>query len=142
MNSGNRPLRIAVADDDPRLRDYFKRALSLLGHQVVALAADGDELLAACLKCQPDLILTDLQMPRMNGVEAIRRIWQVMAIPAIVITGLPDRELFASSGAQQAPQCLLKPVPLAELRQAISRAALRGAAISQRGAAISQMSVP
>lgn len=135
MNSVNRPLRIAVADDDPRLRDYFKRALSVLGHQVVVLAADGDELLAGCLKCRPDLIISDLQMPRMNGVEAIQRIWQAMAIPAILITGLPDRELCTSNGAQQTPQCLLKPVPLAELRQAISRAAMGGAAASQFGVA-------
>ena len=135
MNRVNRPLRIAVADDDPRLRDYFKRALAVLGHQVVVLAADGEELLAGCLKCKPDLIISDLQMPRMNGVEAIRRIWQTMAIPAIVITGLPDRELFTNSGAQQTPQCLVKPVPLAELRQAISRAATRGAATRQLGVA-------
>ena len=107
----------------------------MLGHQVVVLAADGDELVAGCLKCQPDLIITDWQMPRLNGLEAIQRIWKVTTIPAILMTGLPDREIVASGSAQQAPQYLLKPVPLAELRQAINRAAMRGGAASQVGAA-------
>jgi response regulator NasT len=42
------PLRIAVADDEPDMRDYFARILPRLGHQVVASAANGEELVARC----------------------------------------------------------------------------------------------
>ena len=121
MNSPHRTLRIAVADDDPRLRDFFQRALSMLGHEVVVLAADGDELVAGSLRLRPDLIISDLHMPRMTGMEAINRIWQVTLIPAIVITGLPEGELLAGNRTPYSPLCLVKPVPLVELCRAISR---------------------
>lgn len=122
MKSPNRPLRIAVADDDPRLLELFQQILQRLGHEVVVLAADGDELLAGCLNCQPDLIISDFHMPRMNGMEAIQRIWQVAVIPAIVLTGLPDAKLVAGGKGVRSPICLLKPVTLVELCHAINRA--------------------
>lgn len=126
-------LRIAVADDDPRVRDFFERALRLLGYDVVALAADGDELVAACRTCRPDLIITDVHMPKLSGAEAVRRIWQTQHVPAILITGLPDAELVAGHLAPHTPLYLAKPVPLVELRQAITRAAARRAVPAGRG---------
>lgn len=124
MTSFNRPLRIAVADDDPRLRDFFERALTWLGHQVVVLAADGEELVAGCLKSQPDLVITDVHMPRLNGAEAVQRIWQTSHVPVILVTGLPDADLLGRQPSH-APVYLMKPVPLVELGQAIARAAAR-----------------
>ena len=120
-----RSLRIAVADDDPRIRDFLNRALTLLGHQVVGLAADGNELVELCLLTAPDLILTDIHMPGANGLEAIQRIWRTALVPAIVLTGLPDQDLGASANVRQAALCLMKPVPLAELARAIVTAAAR-----------------
>lgn len=124
MRSLNRPLRIAVADDDPRLRDFFERALTWLGHKVVVLAADGEELVAGCLHCEPDLIITDVHMPRLNGAEAVRRIWQTGHVPAILVTGLPDADLLTRQQLST-PIYLMKPVPLVELGQAIARAVAR-----------------
>ena len=125
VSSLNRRLRIAVADDDPRIRDFFERALSLLGYQVVVLAADGEELVAGCRSSAPDIIITDMHMPRLSGAEAVRRIWQTRQVPAILITGLPDADAVGGQSAQQTPLYLVKPVPLMELRRAISLAAAR-----------------
>ncbi len=55
------PLRIAVADDEPDMRDYFARILPRLGHQVVAQAHDGRELVEQCRAAQPDLVITDIR---------------------------------------------------------------------------------
>lgn len=121
MSSLNRPLRIAVADDDPRLREFYERALTWLGHHVVVLAADGEELVTGCMNSQPDLIITDMHMPRLNGAEAVERIWQTGHVPVIVMTGLPDANLLGRQ-SQQGPVYLVKPVPLVELGQAIARA--------------------
>lgn len=112
-----------MADDDPRIRDFLDRALTLLGHQVVGLAADGNELVELCLLTAPDLILTDIHMPGANGLEAIQRIWRNAIVPAIVLTGLPDQDLFKRANVRQAALCLMKPVPLAELARAIMTAA-------------------
>jgi CheY-like chemotaxis protein len=66
-------------------------------------------------------------MPRLNGAEAVRRIWQTRHVPAILITGLPDADAVGGQSAQQTAMYLVKPVPLVELRQAITRAAARHA---------------
>lgn len=125
VSNSFRSLRIVVADDDPRIRDFLKRALTLLGHQVVGLAADGNELVELCLLTAPDLILTDIHMPGANGLEAIQRVWRTAIVPAIVLTGLPDQDLAAGTNVRQAALCLMKPVPLAELARAILTAASR-----------------
>lgn len=123
VSSSFRSLRIAVADDDPRIRDFLERALTLLGHQVVGVAADGNELVELCLVTAPDLILTDIHMPGANGLEAIQRVWRTAIVPAIVLTGLPDQDLTTGANLRQAALCLTKPVPLAELARAIMTAA-------------------
>ena len=71
-----RGMRIAVAEDEPDVRDYFRRILPQLGHDVVGVAADGRELVELCRKQLPDLVITDLRMPGMDGDQAMRVIWQ------------------------------------------------------------------
>ena len=66
-----RTLRIAVADDEPDVRDYFQRMLPRLGHEVVAVASTGRELVELCREHHPDLIIADIRMPEMDGDEAL-----------------------------------------------------------------------
>jgi CheY-like chemotaxis protein len=53
------PLRIVIADDEAEIREYFRRLLSRLGHAVVAEATTGQELVDACGREHPDLVITD-----------------------------------------------------------------------------------
>lgn len=91
-----KPLRIAVADDEPVVRDYFQRMLPLLGHQVVAAASTGSELVELCRQCKPDLIIADLRMPDMDGDAALKQICADHPTPFILISAyskpaeLPD----------------------------------------------------
>jgi response regulator NasT len=79
-------LRIAVADDEPVVREYFCTMLPLLGHQVVAVAQNGRELVDACHKALPDLIIADVRMPDMDGDEALRQICHDRPTPFILIS--------------------------------------------------------
>src|SRR5437868_2168282 len=60
-------VRIAVADDEPRMRQFYEEVLPVLGHEVVYSAATGKELLAGCQQVHPDLVITDIKMPDMDG---------------------------------------------------------------------------
>jgi response regulator NasT len=80
------PLRIAVADDEPVVREYFCTILPLLGHQVVAVAENGQNLVETCREKHPDLIIADVRMPDMDGDEAIRQICLDRPTPFILIS--------------------------------------------------------
>lgn len=79
-------LRIAVADDESDMREFLQKALERLGHQVLGPAENGLQLVELCQQQQPDLIITDIRMPEMNGDEALRQILAVRHVPYIVIS--------------------------------------------------------
>src|SRR5215467_1159414 len=80
------PPRVVIADDQTLVRGGFRLILHLAGIPVVAEAADGKEAVAAVLKYRPDVVLMDIRMPEVDGIEATRRI--VAAGPSRV-TGAP-----------------------------------------------------
>jgi CheY-like chemotaxis protein len=116
-------LQIAIADDDPRMRNYVVYLVKMLGHKASVQAENGAELVEQCLAIVPDLIISDMQMPVMNGLEAVDRIWETNSIPAILVSGLPESELFAGRSPGRRPFYLRKPFNLHELTESIRRAA-------------------
>ena len=67
-------LRVLIADDHPLYRDGLGAALAAAGFDVVGEAADGRQAVALSLELQPDVVIMDLDMPGMGGIEATRRI--------------------------------------------------------------------
>src|SRR3954453_18695573 len=80
-------LRIAVADDDRDIRDFLARFIPLLGHVVHSVSANGRALMEACRADPPDMIIADIQMPDMSGLEAIEAICRRTPVPAVLISG-------------------------------------------------------
>jgi response regulator NasT len=121
----NRSLRIAVADDEPDMRDYFRKILPRLGHQVVAAAETGQELVEECRKTQPDLVITDIKMPDMDGIDAATRLYQEGPVPVILVSAYHEPELIARAEADHILGYLVKPIKQSDLEPTIALAMKR-----------------
>jgi CheY-like chemotaxis protein len=118
-----RPLRIAIADDEPLVRDYFQRMLTRFGHQVVATAANGRELVEMCDEQNPDLIITDIRMPELDGDTAVRQICSVRPTPFILLSACEECHTLIETTSVRQMQ-LTKPVKLHDLIEAIKCVAM------------------
>jgi response regulator NasT len=121
----NPSLRIAVADDELDMRDYFKKCLSRLGHQIVAVAQNGRELVEECKAQHPDLVITDIKMPGMDGIEAAIQIYQDRPVPVILVSAYHDPQLIARAGSDHIMGYLVKPIEQADLEPVIALAMRR-----------------
>ena len=117
----NERLRIAVADDEAFIRRYFQEVLPDLGHEVVVVASNGRQLVEGCLGCEraPDLVLSDIRMPEMDGIEAAAAIAQRVVIPVILISAFHDEDLIGRAAASEVMAYLIKPIGRPDLEAAI-----------------------
>jgi AmiR/NasT family two-component response regulator len=119
------PLRIAVADDEPDMREYFQKSLLRLGHKVVAVARNGQELVEQCRSLHPDLVITDIKMPDMDGIEAAIHIYKDRPVPVILVSAYHDASLIERAEADHILGYLVKPIKQADLEPVISLAVRR-----------------
>lgn len=104
-------MRVLVVDDDGRLRQVLARLLRASGFDAVDEAADGEEALLALGKGQPDLIITDFQMPRMDGIAFVRRIRaEGNLTPVIMLSGHEDPHSIVVAIKAGVSNYLLKPI--------------------------------
>jgi len=120
-SNGETPIRILVADDHPVVRDGL---VAMLGtqpdFQVVGSAADGVDTVEKAARLAPDIILLDLEMPGLDGVEALKRIRQDRPeVQAIVFTAFDTDERILGALRSGAKGYLLKGAPREELFHAI-----------------------
>jgi response regulator NasT len=118
-------LRIVIADDEPDMREYFCKMLPRLGHEVVAAAANGRELVEHCRAQRPDLAITDIKMPELDGIEAAIQVYQDAPLPFILVSAYHDADLIARAEADHIMGYLVKPIKQADLQPAIALALRR-----------------
>jgi response regulator NasT len=109
-----------VADDEADMRDYFAEILPDLGHQVLAVAATGRELVDACRQYQPDLIITDIRMPDGDGLAAAKQVSQERFTPVIVFTAFHDAAVLAQAADAHVFAYLVKPIERRQLESTIA----------------------
>ena len=117
----NEPLRILLVDDHPLVRNGLRALLaSVPDMTVVGEASNGEEAITLAAELQPDIILMDLHMPGLNGIEATRRIVQVHPhIGILVLTMLEDDASVFAAMRAGARGYLLKGADQAEVLRAI-----------------------
>jgi len=120
-------IRVVIADDELPYRNAIQRTLTLMPEcQILAVCKDGQEALEACLNDPPDVLLTDISMPRMNGIELIRKaLKKEKDIRVVVLTVNEDDETVFEAFRAGALGYLLKTSTPTEVVDAI-RLAHRG----------------
>jgi response regulator NasT len=121
----NGQLRIVVADDEIDMREYFQVILPGFGHSVVAVASTGRELVEACKQYRPDLVITDIKMPDMDGIDAARQIYRQSPVPIILVSAYHEPELVRRAEEEHILAFLVKPIKQADLEPAIAIATRR-----------------
>ena len=116
--------RLVIADDEPLARARLRAQILELGLGVVlGEAATGIEAIALTVQLQPDVILLDIRMPGMDGIEAARHLCRLPQAPAIIFTTAYNEHALAAFEAH-AVDYLLKPVRSERLQVALTRAVL------------------
>lgn len=116
----SQPLNIAVADDETDMRDYYREILPDMGHRVVVVAATGRELLDQCRGRQVDLVISDIRMPDMDGIQAADALTQQEQIPFILVSAYHDENLIRRAEEAHIMAYLVKPIQQADLVTAIA----------------------
>jgi len=114
------PIRIALADDQALVRAGLRALLERQGIEIVLEADDGEQLLVQLAVHPVDVVLSDIRMPRLDGIEALRQLRERGDItPVLLLTTFDDSELLLRATEAGAQGFLLKDAAPEDLREAI-----------------------
>jgi AmiR/NasT family two-component response regulator len=119
--------RILVAEDETIIRLDLKELLERAGFEVCAEARDGEEAVALAASEKPDLAVLDVKMPRLDGIEAAKRILAERPIPIVMLTAYGQEDLVARAVEAGVFGYLVKPFREDDLLPAIHAARARHA---------------
>jgi two-component system sensor histidine kinase/response regulator len=123
--SDRKDIRILVAEDDFLVGQEIVRSLKLLGYEKIELASNGEKAMEMATSKKPDIILMDIEMPRMNGIEAARRIRLTMSIPIVILTAHDSGDYIEQAVQNGVGAYLTKPVRPEEIEKAFAIAMAR-----------------
>lgn len=115
----NKQLRILLAEDDYLVLMGLKADLEQLGHTIVGQANNGYDAVELAKELKPDLVISDINMPKLDGIEAIKEINEELVIPSIIVSAYYDEKLINRATNEGVLYYLLKPVDLKELEISI-----------------------
>ena len=115
-------LRIVAADDDAAMLLYYLRIIPHMGHLLLAEASNGLELVEWALRSQPDLVISDICMPELDGISAMERVQSEADIPFIFVSADDELDHRPRLERNRVLDYLQKPVKQAELTSAVESA--------------------
>jgi len=118
-------VRILIAEDETIIRLDLLGLLERAGHEVVGEARDGKEAVALAEEHDPDLVIMDVKMPRLDGIEAARKILEARPVPIVLLTAFDQSELVARAGDAGVFSYLVKPFREQDVLPAIELARRR-----------------
>lgn len=124
-NLMEKALRIILAEDEYLCLMGLKADIEELGHQVIGEALNGVMAVEMAHKLKPDLVIIDINMPVLDGIEAINQINQKLYIPSIIVSGYHDEKLIDRASKVGVLSYLIKPVNIQDIKAAIRITAAR-----------------
>ncbi len=118
-------LRIVIADDEPIIRLDLRKTLENMGHQVVGEAGDGAKAVEVARELKPDIIILDIKMPEMDGIEAAKVITTEGVAPVLLLTAYSQKDLVDRAKDAGVFAYLVKPFKEADLLPAMEIAISR-----------------
>jgi CheY-like chemotaxis protein len=118
-------VRVLVVEDDHLVSEMIRGTLEEIGYLVVGEANDGREALAMVSRFSPDVVLMDIKMPDMDGIEATRRIMESRPVPVVALTAYENPELMREGVDAGFGAYLVKPSTAREMERAITVAMAR-----------------
>ncbi|MBC8077243.1 MAG: response regulator [Chloroflexales bacterium] len=118
-------IRLVIADDESLIRMNLKETLVGLGYLVIGDASDGVTVINLARELRPDLVLMDIKMPRLDGIQAAKVLTEEKIAPVLLLTAYSDRELVDRAREAGVVNYIVKPFRDAELMPAIEIALAR-----------------
>ncbi len=125
MKSSGDRIRVIIADDESIIRMDLREMLANLDYDVIGEAADGRTALELTEKLRPDLVILDIKMPEMDGIEAAERIAEQRMAPVVLLTAYSERHLVDRAKMAGVSGYLVKPFRESELTPVIELALAR-----------------
>lgn len=116
---------VLIAEDHTQTRRSLKQHLELMGYEVVGAATNGKEAVELALALLPALIIMDVKMPEMDGIEAAAEISAKLSVPIILVTGMSSDEIAEKAVEAGVFAYLVKPITKKHLEPAIKLALAR-----------------
>lgn len=123
--------KVLIADDEKPVAQSLQGLLEALGYDVVAVVDDGHRAVEVCRRTLPDVVLMDIEMPGMDGIQAARQISRDPGTPVIILTAHGHPNLVEQAVQEGVIQYLLKPATSPALHAAIQTAVARAQEIKQ-----------
>ncbi|MBP8001051.1 MAG: hybrid sensor histidine kinase/response regulator [Chloroflexi bacterium] len=124
-------IRVLIAEDDFLVGEMVNGLLTEMGYQVVGETNNGAEAITLTQTLHPDVVVMDIEMPRMNGLDAAGHIYEECPTPVVILTAYETPELVQRAGSAGVGAYLVKPPNARDLERAITIARARFADILQ-----------
>jgi response regulator NasT len=138
-NGPGKKARVLICEDEGLTVLRLKKALTNLGYEVVGEAKNGEEAVALAAQLQPDAILMDIRMPKLDGIAATEQIMSARPTAIVMITAYSERELVDAALRAGASGYLVKPVSDEQIEPALAVALSRFSELRELSGEVSDL---